>query len=161
MDLHKPERGSLVDADNDVDITARVRYAETDRMGVAYYANHFVWFEVGRTEWFRRKGFVYKEMEEEEGCYIIVAEARCTYKAPVRYDDLITIRTRVKEASSRIITFSYEIFLQPENAKDSEHRLLATGETVHVITDRDGRPRALPERYRTLFSYAATQTKER
>ncbi len=129
-----------------VETTLRVRYAETDRMGVAYYANHFVWFEVGRVEWFRQHGFVYKEMEEQDGAYIIVAEARCSYKAPVRYDDLIIIRTWLQEARTRTLVFAYEILRQLDRA------LLATGETTHVITDRDGRPRTLPDRYRALFS---------
>jgi len=133
---------------NLVETTVRVRYAETDRMGVAYYANHFIWFEVGRIEWFRENGFVYKEMEEQDGAYIIVAEARCSYKAPVRYDDLLVVRTWLQEARTRTISFSYEILRQPEGT------LLATGETTHVITDRTGRPRTLPDRYRALFSLA-------
>lgn len=131
-----------------VDITVRVRYAETDQMGIAYYANHFVWFELGRTEWFRQQGFVYKEMEEQEGAYIIVAEARCRYHAPARYDDLLVIRTRIQEARSRSITFSYEIL------SHGDEQVIATGETLHVITDRNGRPRSLPDRYRALFAAA-------
>jgi acyl-CoA thioester hydrolase len=131
-----------------VDITVRVRYAETDQMGIAYYANHFVWFELGRTEWFRQQGFVYKEMEEQEGAYIIVAEARCRYHAPARYDDLLVIRTRIQEARSRSITFSYEIL------SHGDEQVIATGETLHVITDRNGRSRSLPDRYRALFAAA-------
>jgi len=124
-----------------VDVAVRVRYAETDQMGVAYYANHFVWFEIGRTEFFRQRGYTYKEIEAQEGCYIIVAEANCRYLAPARYDDMLTVRTRVKEARSRVVVFSYEI-LGPDG------RPVATGETLHVITDREGKPRSLPERYR-------------
>ncbi|MBI2957049.1 MAG: acyl-CoA thioesterase [Acidobacteria bacterium] len=110
-------------------------------MGVAYYANHFVWFELGRTEFFRQRGFVYRELEECEGCYATVAEARCRYHAPVRYDDLLTVRTRLEAARSRVIRFSYEVL-------NLGGRKVASGETLHVITDRRGRPRALPERYR-------------
>lgn len=124
-----------------VDVTLRVRYAETDQMGVAYYGNHFVWFELGRTELFRQRGYVYKDLEEQEGCFIIVAEAHCRYHSPARYDEVLTVRTRVKEARTRVVVFSYEI-LGPDGC------LLATGETLHVVTDRKGKPRSLPERYR-------------
>lgn len=124
-----------------VDISVRVRYAETDQMGVAYYSNHLVWFELGRTEFLRRRGHVYRELEEKEGCYLIVGEAHCRYHAPARYDDVLTVRTRVKGARSRIVVFSYEILA-------ADGHKLATGETLHVITDRQGKPRTLPERYR-------------
>ncbi|MEE8201666.1 MAG: thioesterase family protein [Candidatus Acidoferrales bacterium] len=136
-----------------VDIPVRVRYAETDRMGVAYYANHFVWFELGRTEFFRQRGHLYKELEEEEGCYIIVAEASCRYHAPARYDELLTVRTRVKEARSRVVVFTYEILAE-------DGRKVATGETLHVITDRGGKPRSLPERYREALLSPATTVKK-
>lgn len=123
-----------------IDIAVRVRYAETDQMGVAYYANHFVWFELGRTEFLRRRGHTYREIEEREGCYLVVAEARCRYRAPVRYDDQITIRTRVKQARTRVVVFDYEILTADGNR-------VATGETMHVVTGRDGHPRSLPDRY--------------
>lgn len=128
-------------ADAYVDLTLRVRYAETDQMGVAYYANHLVWFELGRTELFRQRGYTYQELEEKEGCYIMVAEAHCRYHAPARYDQLLTVRTRVKSARSRLLCFSYELL-----AEDGTR--IASGETLHVITGRDGKPRSLPERYR-------------
>lgn len=134
-----------------VDTAVRVRYAETDRMGVAYYANHLVWFEIGRTEFFRRRGHVYKELEEQEGCYIIVAEVRCRYHSPAHYDEQLTVRTCVKEARSRVIVFSYEILAE-------DGRPVATGETVHVITDRKGKPRSLPERYRQALLAPVEQT---
>lgn len=127
-----------------VDITVRVRYAETDRMGVVYYANHLVWFEIGRAEFFRQRGYVYKDLEDQEGCYIIVAEARCRYLSPARYDEVLTIRTRVKAARTRVVVFAYEILAD-------DGRKVATGETLHVITDREGRPRSLPERYRQVL----------
>jgi acyl-CoA thioester hydrolase len=123
----------------------RVRYAETDQMGVVYYANYFIWFEIGRTDFCRQHGFSYREMETHDGLYIMVAEARCRYKAPARYDDDIQVRTRLREVRNRVLVFAYEVYRQ------AGEELLAEGETVHVITDREGRPRALPERYRELF----------
>ena len=127
--------------DTYVDFAVRVRYAETDQMQVAYYANHFVWFELGRTELFRQRGYIYRGLEEQEGCYLVVAEAHCRYHSPARYDDVLTVRTRVKAARTRVVVFTYEI-LGPDG------RRVATGETVHVITDGKGKPRTLPEKYR-------------
>src|ERR1700736_3420988 len=74
----------------------RVRYAETDKMGVVYHANHFIWFEIGRVEFLRQLGFSYRDMEEKDRCFIAVVDARCRYKAPARYDDEITVRTHLK-----------------------------------------------------------------
>ncbi len=125
--------------------TVRVRYAETDQMGVVYYANFFIWFEVGRVELLRQMGFAYKEMEQQDDSYIVVAEAHCRYVRPARYDDLLRIRTRVAEARSRTMQFAYEI------RDDATGELLATGETTHVICDRNGRPKILPAKYRKLF----------
>jgi acyl-CoA thioester hydrolase len=125
--------------------TLQVRYAETDQMGVVYYANYLVWFEIGRTDLCRKHGFAYREMEEQDGLYIMVAEARCRYKAPARYDDEVLVRTSLKETRRRVLIFGYEIYRQATD------ELLAEGETVHVITDRDGHPRSLPEKYRELF----------
>jgi acyl-CoA thioester hydrolase len=130
----------------------RVRYAETDQMGVVYHANYLIWFEVGRTDFCRQRGFAYRDMEKQDGLCIIVAEARCRYHAPARYDDEIEIRTRIASMRRRVITFQYEVL----RGLDSE--LLAEGETVHVITDMSGRPRALPEKYRRLL--AAGQQEE-
>jgi acyl-CoA thioester hydrolase len=114
-------------------------------MGVVYYANFLVWFEIGRTDFCRQHGFSYKQMENEDGLYIMVAEARCRYKAPARYDDDIHVRTCLRDVRNRVLVFTYEISRQPSD------ELLAEGETVHVITDREGRPRALPIQYRELF----------
>jgi len=125
--------------------TLRVRYAETDQMGVVYYANFFVWFELGRVELFRQLGFSYKEMEERDDSYIMVAEARCTYRRPARYDEMIRVRTRVAELRSRSIRFEYEL------VNDANSELLATGETSHVVCDRTGRPKVLPERYKHIL----------
>jgi acyl-CoA thioester hydrolase len=130
--------------------TLRVRYAETDQMGVVYYANFFVWFELGRVELFRQLGFSYKEMEERDDSYIMVAEARCTYRRPARYDDVIRIRTRVAELRSRSIRFEYEL------VNDANSELLATGETAHVVCDRTGRPKVLAAKYRSLLAHRAS-----
>jgi len=129
--------------------TLQVRYAETDQMGVVYYANYLVWFEIGRTDYCRQNGFAYREMEQEDGLYIMVAEVRCRYKAPARYDDELTIRTCLKAMRRRVLIFGYEVYRQATD------ELLAEGETVHVITDGDGRPRSLPDKYRDLFMLAA------
>jgi acyl-CoA thioester hydrolase len=125
--------------------TLQVRYAETDQMGVVYYANYMVWFEIGRTDFCRKHGFAYREMERQDGLYIMVAEARCRYKAPARYDDEILVRTCLKGIRRRVLIFGYEVYRQTMD------ELLAEGETVHVITDRDGHPRSLPDKYRELF----------
>src|SRR5579859_4304479 len=124
--------------------TIRVRYAETDQMGVVYHGNYFTWFEVGRVELCRQLGFEYKQMEIEDDSFIVVAEARCRYKRPARFDDLLTIRTRVTDSQRRTIRFAYEIHNQTKE-------LIATGETLHVICDRQGRPKSLPEKYRNYF----------
>jgi acyl-CoA thioester hydrolase len=127
------------------DTTVRVRYAETDQMGVVYHGNFFVWFEVGRVELLRQMGFEYKCMELEDDCFIVVAEARCRYHKPARYDDLLRIRTWISESGSRIVRFAYEI------TSEANGELLATGETAHVICNRQGRPRTLLDKYRKVF----------
>lgn len=130
------------------DTTVRVRYAETDQMGVVYHGNYFTWFEIGRVEFCRQAGFEYKRMETEDDSFIVVAEASCRYKRPVRFDDLLTVRTRLTGSQRRTIRFAYEIFRQ-----DSDE-LIATGETTHVVCDGQGRPKSLPEKYRQYFSLA-------
>src|SRR5579862_8639676 len=128
---------------------AHVRYKETDQMGMVYYGNYFTFFEIGRVEYMRERGIAYKRMESEDDSFIVVAEARCRYLRPARYDDLLRIRTRVSEARRRSIRFAYEIL----NSDTGE--LLATGETVHVICNREGRPKSLPEKYRQYFPLTA------
>ena len=128
-----------------VETTLRVRYAETDQMGIAYYANYLAWFEVGRTEWCRATGFTYREMEQQEGIYLMVADAHCRYKAPARYDDVLIIKTKVKSFKKRLIVFGYEVLSQASG------QLLATGETTHTITDAEGHLRSLPEKYFKFF----------
>jgi len=127
------------------DSTIRVRYAETDQMGVAYHSNYFIWFEVGRVDLCRQLGFEYKQMETEDDSFIVVAEAYCRFKRPARFDDALTVRTRVAGSQRRTIRFSYEVFNQ------SSGELIATGETNHVICDHLGRPKSLPAKYRVYF----------
>jgi acyl-CoA thioester hydrolase len=123
----------------------RVRYAETDQMGVAYHAHHFVWFEVGRVELLRQLGFSYRDMEREDGCFIAVAEARCRYTAPVRYDDEVIVRTQLKNVRESVVHFTYQLL----RAKDSA--LLAQGETTHIVTDAQMKVVPLPEKYLKIF----------
>jgi len=123
---------------------AKVRYAETDQMGVAYYANYFVWFEVGRSQYCNDCGFSYRDMERETGLFLIVAEARCRYKTPARYEDELIIRTLVTESTRRTLRFSYEI----ERADGAS---IATGETLHVLINAAGRPSSFPEKYLSLL----------
>ncbi len=114
-------------------------------MGVVYYANYLVWFEIGRTDFCSQHGFAYRDMEREDGRYIMVAEARCRYKAPARYDDEIIVRTRLTGMRKRVLVFGYEVY------KQLADELIAEGETVHVITDNEGHPCSLPEKYRDLL----------
>lgn len=127
------------------DVTVRVRYAETDQMGVVYHSNFLIWFEVGRVEIMRSLGFDYKRMEAEDDCYLVVADAHCRYHHPARYDELITVRTRILEAKNRMLKFGYEVFRQ------ADQKLLATGDTTHISCHRDGRVMHLPEKYKTAF----------
>jgi len=126
----------------------RVRYAETDQMGVVYHANHFIWFEVGRVELLRQLGFSYKEMETQDHCFIAVADARCRYRAPVHYDDEVVVRTCLKHVRERVIHFGYEL-LRAENGQ-----LLAEGETTHIVANAQMRPTKLPEKYMKIFRAA-------
>jgi acyl-CoA thioester hydrolase len=121
--------------------TLRVRYAETDQMGVAYHGNYFAWFEVGRTEFLRELGFDYKTLEREEGCYIVVADASCRYKAAARYDDLLRIRTELRGIRGPVLRFGYTVL------RDGDGALLAEGETAHLVADMQMKVRTLPEKY--------------
>ena len=126
----------------------KVRYAETDQMGVAYYANYLVWFEVGRSQYCNDCGFSYRDMERETGLFLIVAEARCRYVTPARYEDELIVRTRITELTRRTVRFGYEI----ERARDSA--TIARGDTLHVLTNPEGRLFSFPERYQSLFRQA-------
>ena len=126
----------------------RVRYAETDQMGVVYHSNHLIWFEVGRVELMRQMGFSYRDMEREDGRFIAVAEVTCRYRAPVFYDDEILVRTRLKTVRESVVVFSYELVRADNGA------LLAEGETTHIVTDSKMKVAALPEKYLTAFRAA-------
>jgi len=123
----------------------RVRYAETDQMGVVYYANFFIWMEIGRTDFCKVCGFNYHDLEKEEQAFIAVAEASCRYIAPARYDDEILVRTTIERAGRRVMSFTYSIF----NAETGT--LLAEGRTVHVVIGKDGKPKSVPDRYYELL----------
>ncbi len=126
----------------------RVRYAETDQMGVVYHANHFIWFEVGRVELLRQLGFSYKDMEREDNCFIAVVDASCRYKAPVHYDDEVVVRTYLKHVREKVIRFGYEL-------QDAETgALLAEGETTHIVADAEMKSRKLPGKYLKAFRAA-------
>jgi acyl-CoA thioester hydrolase len=127
------------------DTTVRVRYAETDQMGVVYHANYLIWFEVGRVELMRALGIEYKRMEIDDDCHIVVADVRCRYHASALYDEVIRIRTSISESRNRTIRFAYEVF------RDSDEELLAIGETLHVICGSNGKPKLLPEKYRAIL----------
>jgi acyl-CoA thioester hydrolase len=125
--------------------TIRVRYAETDQMGVAYHSNYFIWCEVGRVELLRQLGFEYSQMEIDHACHLPVVEANCRYKAPARYDDVVIIETRVAALRSTVIKFVYRLFTNRPDSSDPI--LLAEAETVHVAVDRDLRKVEIPEPY--------------
>ena len=129
-----------------VETMVNVRYAETDKMGIVYYANYLVWFEVGRVAWCKAKGFHYADMESKDGLFMIVAEASCRYKEPAHFEDDIIVRTSLAKATDKVIRYRYEVY------KKNSGRLLATGGTTHVVTDLSFRPARLPDRYRGYFS---------
>jgi len=115
----------------------RVRYEETDQMGVVYYSNYLVWFEVSRAEYIRSLGTSYKEFERH-GVNIVVAEAYCKYELPARYDDIIIIRTNLTEVRSRSLKYTYKVL------RKVDRKLLASGYTAHVFVGRNGKPVKIP-----------------
>ncbi len=123
--------------------TVRVRYAETDQMGVVYHANYFIWMELGRVEYCRAAGLRYRDMEEQDGIALAVVKAECQYRRPARYDDEVTIRTSVARANRRIVEFSYELLIGSE--------IIASGLTRHMFLGKDFRPASLPVKYHALF----------
>ena len=130
----------------------RVRYAETDQMGIVYHSNHFIWFEVGRVELLRQLGFTYKEMEKEDDCHIAVVDARCRYKAPVLYDDEVLVRTYLRNVREKLLHFGYEL------VRAGTGELLAEGETTHIVADSQMKPRSLPEKYMKAFRAAVAKS---
>jgi len=123
----------------------RVRYAETDQMGVVYYANYLVWMELGRVEYCRAAGLNYRAMERDDGILLTVAEATCRYLAPAVYDDEVVVSTRIAETGPRVVKFAYEM-----RRLDGD-QILARGQTTHVFCNRDMRPSKLPLKYRPLL----------
>jgi len=138
--------------DRKIDLTGetklRVRYAETDKMGVVYHSNFLIWFEVGRVELLRQLGFQYSDMEAKDDCHIPVVDLHVRYKAPARYDDEILVRTRLKNVRPLLLHFSYEV------VRAGDQTLLAEGETMHIIVDNKLQRRPLPEKYMAAFGAA-------
>ena len=123
----------------------RVRYAETDQMGVVYYANYLVWMEVGRVELLKALGFRYRDMEQQDGVLLAVVEAQCRYLNPARFDDEVIVETRVAGANARFVSFAYEM------RQADGGRKLATGSTRHIFCSREMKPARLPAKYRAAF----------
>jgi acyl-CoA thioester hydrolase len=130
----------------------RVRYAETDKMGVVYHSNHFIWFEVGRVELLRQLGFSYRDMEDEDHRFIAVVEAKCRYRAPTHYDEEVIIRTKLTGVRDSVIHFAYEL------VRTSDNSLIAEGETTHIVTDENMKVAALQEKYLKAFRAALGKT---
>lgn len=124
----------------------RVRYAETDQMGVVYHANYLVWFEVGRVEFIRQLGLDYRDMEQEDGALIAVAEATARYKAPARYDDELIVRTSLAGVRGPIVRFRYVVL------RAADEMVLCEGETVHFVVGRDMKRREMPAKYAERFA---------
>ena len=120
----------------------RVRYAETDQMGIVHHANYLIWFEAGRSDLCRARGFSYKEMEEQDDALMVVAETYVRHKSPAYYEDILIIRTKVGEIRSRSLRFFYEVY------RASDDVLVAEGETNHVVTDKEKNVKRLPDYYR-------------
>ena len=127
----------------------RVRYAETDQMGVVYHANYLVWFEVGRVDFIRDMGLDYKAMEKEDNAMIAVIEASARYKAPARYDDEILVRTSLAGVRGTIVRFRYAVLRAASEKIDEQ--LLCEGETTHIVVDRDMKKRDMPQHYADRF----------
>jgi acyl-CoA thioester hydrolase len=133
----------------------RVRYAETDQMGIVYYANYLVWFEIGRVELLRALGLAYSQLEIDHQCILPVIEASCRYRAPARYDDEILIETRPSLLRGSVLKFAYRILRKaPEG---TEPTVLAEGETVHVVCDDQLKRKRLPERYAAALRTAIAE----
>ena len=122
----------------------RVRYAETDQMGIAWHGSYFEWFEVGRTDLLRERGMTYRELEEQD-LYLPVVEARAAYGRPARYDDALVVHTRVASHSGARVAFEYEVRLEADELP------LATGFTAHAAVNGRGKPRRLPPELRRLL----------
>jgi acyl-CoA thioester hydrolase len=145
-----PSRGPRRRADALPDVwfetPVRVRYAETDKMGVVYYGNYFAWFEIGRTDVCRQCGFSYRDMEIERDAFLMVVSASCRYRRPAHYDDELIVRTRLASFARRTMSFDYRVL------RADTGELLAEGSTSHVVTTADGRVRAFPDAEASLIA---------
>lgn len=133
------------------EVKLRVRYAETDQMGVVYHSNFVIWFEIGRVELMRQLGFCYRDMEQQENCHIPVADMRVRFKGPAYYDDEIVVRTRLKHVHRSLLRFNYQVF------RAGDQVLLAEGQTTHLIVDDKLKRRSLPEKYVDAFRRASQE----
>jgi len=133
----------------------RVRYAETDQMGIVYYANYLVWFEIGRVELLRALGLAYSQLEIEHQCILPVIEASCRYRSPARYDDEILIETRPSLLRESVIKFAYRILRKAPEGQDAA--VLAEGETVHVVCDDQMKRKPLPAKYAAALRTAMAE----
>jgi len=131
----------------------RVRYAETDQMGVVHHANHYVWMELARVDLCKSHGFNYRDMERQDGIFMAVVETACRYRAPAHFDDEIIVKTWIEAANPRTVTIHYEMRLADEN------RVLATGHTRHVFVNREMHKTRLPEKYFSMFGIAPSGTR--
>jgi acyl-CoA thioester hydrolase len=127
----------------------RVRYAETDQMGVVYNSNYLVWFEIGRVEMLRQLGFTYREMEKEDDIRLAVADVHCRFKSPAMYDDLLIVRTRLVNVRGSVLHFGYQI------VRVDDGKLLAEGESIHLVVDSQFQRIHLPKKYLEPFLKAA------
>jgi len=137
------------------EVRLRVRYAETDQMGVVYHANYVVWFEVGRVELLRSLGFRYRDMERNEDCHIAVVDVRCRYKAPAMYDDEIVVRTQLKNVRESLLHFGYEV------SRSDDGTLLAEGETTHIVVNSKFEKTVLPQKYARVLTKALEDSPQR
>ena len=130
----------------------RVRYAETDQMGVVHHASYLIWMEVARVDYCRQAGFRYKDLEIDHGVLLAVTEVGCRYLSPARYDDEVEIETVLTRAHHRAVTFQYEMRAVPVEGEDGEKvRRIATGHTNHMFLNRELRPTTLPVRFRGML----------
>jgi acyl-CoA thioester hydrolase len=128
-----------------VETRLRVRYAETDQMGIVYHANYLIWMEVGRVEYCRAAGIRYRDMERDDGILLAVVEASCRYASPALYDEEVIVKTWIEDVHLRMLRFGYEML------ELSTGRRLATGETKHIFCDRERKPMKLPGKYHSAF----------
>ena len=129
----------------------RVRYSETDQMGVVYHANYLVWMEVARVEYCRQAGFRYKDLEGDHGILLAVTEVGCRYLSPARYDDEVEVETVLTRAHHRAVTFQYEMRTVHAEGDGEKGRRIASGHTSHMFLNREMRPTALPMQFRGML----------